>query len=135
MTKDLRSLYTLRLKCIFQLGFYCLLRRSEFIPTASSRKECLRWNQVTFSDEKKKVIPFWDVARGQREPHFIQVMIIWSKYDVRGASKLRRTNPRARWDNRFSMRRTDVSKVCKISVPNGDATKSHSGGIQSRVRP
>ena len=88
MTKDLRSLYTLRLKCIFQLGFYCLLRRSEFIPTARSRKECLRWNQVTFSDEKKKVIPFWDVARGQREPHFIQVRIIWSKCDVRGASKV-----------------------------------------------
>ena len=36
MTKNLRNLYTLRLKCIFQLGFYCLLRRSEFIPTASS---------------------------------------------------------------------------------------------------
>ena len=36
MTKDLRNLYILRMKCIFQLGFYCLLRRSEFIPTASS---------------------------------------------------------------------------------------------------
>ena len=88
MIKDLRNLYILRMKCIFQLGFYCLLRKSEFIPTASSEKECLKWKQITFSDEKKKVIPFWEVAKGQREPHFIQVRIIWSKCDIRGASKI-----------------------------------------------
>jgi hypothetical protein len=51
-------------------------------------QDCLRWSQVTFSDEKKKLIPFWDIARVLREPHFIQVRIIWSKCDTRGVSKV-----------------------------------------------
>ena len=71
MTIQIR-IYTYRLRLVFGMGFFCLLRRSEFLPGAKGVQPAISWTQITFSNSQKRILSWNEVLEGNQEVAYIQ---------------------------------------------------------------
>ncbi len=81
------QMHTYRLRLAFRMGFFCLLRRSEFLPGAKGVQPAISWNPITFSNAQKRILSWYEVLEGNQEVAYIQVRVFWSKTDLDGNSK------------------------------------------------